>query len=510
MSNSLPSEKDARVRALTQAVYHEQADEAEMAELRALIEGSREAAWIYAQYMHLFAGLHWDKMHECAAAQSIQEPASSGGSAVLGFLGECFQQGVSFLSKSSVFSLLVAIGLPGLVLVVLAFGLFWQTPREARVAWQTSHAATIARTLDSSGTLGDSSTPLAVGSALAAGETISLARGVVEVAFADGARVILEGQTTLDVLGRNAGRLRMGRLSATVPPSAHGFAIDTPTAKVVDLGTNFGVRVASDQVAEAHVFGGKIEVSPAVPAGAPATPLRQLVAGEAARIHAAVDQTPRVEAISASSDEFVLRLPPEIPRPRGPPIDRLIASVVRRDGRGNNRAPIGPFDGRTPPLPSDAWGLRPGAMFYSDRLYVVRNIDEPLVGADYVRTFNSDKYDPSHRYDVTFPTNRGEVFAMVLLDDRAAKAAAERQAFVDRIALAFARPGSFFDTGYRVLVDDTPDGADHLFCAFGMTVPTTNAAGKPITYAFGGVPRSPNRYSHYVIAVLPQPPPARK
>ena len=44
-----------------------------------------------------------------------------------------------------------------------------------------------------------------------------------------------------DVVSRAAGRLSRGQLVATVPPSAKGFRVDTPSIAVVDLGTRFGL-----------------------------------------------------------------------------------------------------------------------------------------------------------------------------------------------------------------------------------------------------------------------------
>src|SRR5205085_4671235 len=56
--------------------------------------------------------------------------------------------------------------------------------------------------------------------------------------------------------------LTQGRMSANVPRQALGFTVETPSAKVVDLGTRFAVKVEADGTTEAHVFEGKIDVSP--------------------------------------------------------------------------------------------------------------------------------------------------------------------------------------------------------------------------------------------------------
>ena len=53
---------------------------------------------------------------------------------------------------------------------------------------------------------------------------------------------------------------RAGKLRATVPPHAHGFAIGTPKLDLVDLGTEFGVQVDEQQATEVHVFTGKVDL----------------------------------------------------------------------------------------------------------------------------------------------------------------------------------------------------------------------------------------------------------
>ncbi|MBN2022100.1 MAG: FecR domain-containing protein [Pirellulales bacterium] len=467
---------------------------------------------IYVRYMNLHAGLRWRVRQDGESGVGLSpETPRAARAPVLGFLGECVQQSTSFLARPMVFLAVAAIGLPGLLVLALALGILWQAPREAQVAWRQlpqPHVAMITRAYGG-GSRRAPGPSLSAGRVFAEGETISLERGLLEITFADGARVILEERATLEISNCNAGRLQIGRLAATVPDGAHGFTIDTPTARVVDLGTDFGVSVAADRTAEAHVFGGQIEVTPKTGAGSPAAPTRRLVTGEAARIRAAAaDQVPRIEAISASSDEFVRRFPdeePPIAQDRVPSTPRLVASVDRRDGARGNRAPIGEFGHQTDPLSSDASGLVLGAPVYSDRVYTVEMIDEPLVGADYVRAFNSDKFDANHRYDVTFSTARDQVFVVVLLDDRTEATPQRRQALVDRLVSPFARPGDFVDTGWDIDVDDGQE-LRHPLSAYGMTVPTKSASGNPITYSFVTSARMPQRASHFIIAVLPEPP----
>ena len=54
--------------------------------------------------------------------------------------------------------------------------------------------------------------------------------------------------------------LLSGIITATIPTSAIGFVVDTDTARVVDLGTAFGVSVGTDGTTDVCVFEGEVSV----------------------------------------------------------------------------------------------------------------------------------------------------------------------------------------------------------------------------------------------------------
>ena len=62
------------------------------------------------------------------------------------------------------------------------------------------------------------------------------------------------------------------------------FTINTPTATVTDLGTEFGVEVGESGVTAAHVFRGTVEVQPAADGDEPKWRVVQLVQNESVRI----------------------------------------------------------------------------------------------------------------------------------------------------------------------------------------------------------------------------------
>jgi hypothetical protein len=172
------------------------------------------------------------------------------------------------------------------------------------------------------------------------GHTYALAAGFLEITYASGARVILEGPATYEVDSVSSGVLSLGKLTALVEkkgelsgvkgertanptpsrsgteptaslaprpsaispfPSGRGagdeggshsrlstldsqlFSIRTPTAVVTDLGTEFGVAVGRDGTTTSHVFRGAVDLQLA--AGGGSVPRKVVVReNESARV----------------------------------------------------------------------------------------------------------------------------------------------------------------------------------------------------------------------------------
>lgn len=94
------------------------------------------------------------------------------------------------------------------------------------------------------------------------GQTLSMARGLMELEFGSGARVTLEGPASFTVDTAMSGTLSYGKLTAEVPEQAHGFTIMTPGGETIDLGTKFGLLVKRNGATETHVFEGEVIVQP--------------------------------------------------------------------------------------------------------------------------------------------------------------------------------------------------------------------------------------------------------
>lgn len=101
--------------------------------------------------------------------------------------------------------------------------------------------------------------PTAQGSQLGVG-TLALVEGMATLEFESGARVTLEAPATVEVLSKMHCRLIEGSVVADVPEPAHGFTVDAPAVKVVDLGTRFGVTANRFGNAQVIVFDGEVEV----------------------------------------------------------------------------------------------------------------------------------------------------------------------------------------------------------------------------------------------------------
>jgi hypothetical protein len=102
--------------------------------------------------------------------------------------------------------------------------------------------------------------PPRVGSALKPG-CLRLESGLAQVVFYRGARVVLEGPASLQLVSPNEAVLTAGRLLAEVPEPARGFRLRTDQVMVVDFGTAFGIE-ATPRRTEVHVFKGEVELRP--------------------------------------------------------------------------------------------------------------------------------------------------------------------------------------------------------------------------------------------------------
>jgi hypothetical protein len=237
---------------------------------------------------------------------------------------------------------------------------------------------------------------------LTPGQDIRLEAGRAEIQFDVGVQMVVEGPAHVRILGPLQARAFFGKITAHVDKNAHGFSIVTPQGKVVDLGTNFGLRIDGSGREEIAVFEGEVDIDyplahseysvpdrsaggarsgpPTLSTGCPpALPQtkRRLTAGEAVCVNRE-GELARLPAITNETFPRSVQVPPAHAS--------VIAAVA-----DNIR------------LPESAQfyevvhgGLEDGVQSYVDRTCKWRSVSaaglpDELRGADYVKTFNNDK-----------------------------------------------------------------------------------------------------------------------
>ncbi len=87
---------------------------------------------------------------------------------------------------------------------------------------------------------------------------IEFKSGLARIEFFSGVTLVVEGDSSLEIISPDEMRLIRGKLRVHVPPPAIGFQIHTPQGTVLDLGTEFALDVAGDH-SELHVIDGEVE-----------------------------------------------------------------------------------------------------------------------------------------------------------------------------------------------------------------------------------------------------------
>lgn len=87
-----------------------------------------------------------------------------------------------------------------------------------------------------------------------------LKEGYVRLTYEDGAEAVIEGPARFQIKGREELGLSYGQVYVHCPVSATGFTVSTPSMKVIDLGTEFGVKVSGVGSAQVHMLKGKASV----------------------------------------------------------------------------------------------------------------------------------------------------------------------------------------------------------------------------------------------------------
>jgi hypothetical protein len=147
------------------------------------------------------------------------------------------------------------------------------------------------------------SRPIATGQVVSLGDEFAIRSGFVELTYDTGAKVLLQGPTTYKVDAEDGGFLAVGKMTAKLGKmnrqkssfSRGLFTVKTPTAAVMDIGTEFGVEVDPKGNTTCAVFFGEVRMTRSV-AG--------LTTGEAKSLHKGEAAVVRVGAKEVTSQDY--------------------------------------------------------------------------------------------------------------------------------------------------------------------------------------------------------------
>lgn len=125
-------------------------------------------------------------------------------------------------------------------------------------------AAEVATLVDSIGAeWSDAESSMPVGARLLTEQKpMILSQGIIKVLYDNDVEVVLEGPAEFQIRSVKELSLKTGSLFTRVSDAGKGFTILTQHARIVDLGTEFGVSADTQNKTQLHVFKGKTTLKP--------------------------------------------------------------------------------------------------------------------------------------------------------------------------------------------------------------------------------------------------------
>lgn len=237
-----------------------------------------------------------------------------------------------------------------------------------------------------------------------AGDTISLDAGELEIHLHNGTVAVLKAPVVMQAVSLDRVWLLQGSIKVDVAQGAEGFAVETISADVIDLGTVFSVGVESNGT-NVIVFDGEVDLRYGEHSGEAGTTERgrskRFQAGEA--VHVSQDGT-LSRIINVNQSDFST----SDSRSSTAPLIKAVRDNIARDDMFS------------------FYEIVPGGMDEDQRSYVDRphewNGATPdgmpgyLVGGDYVKTFCNDKITEDLLIEVTISR---PAILFILFDKRA-------------------------------------------------------------------------------------------
>jgi hypothetical protein len=255
---SFPQNIDPQIWRLVNAVCEGTISEQEFRELELLLETDASARDFYIDFLKINAEISWlvsAKQHSTMdlgprvlAYSLMPKPNQSPGLGFLGGIGD-FLNHHSLLSFVSLFAIFV---------VTLLATTFWLTTQHpGKVPAEPEFIARITVMKDCQWS--QSAPQPTKMMSMQAGQKLILEKGIAQITYTNGAVVLLEGPASFTSDSEKSGFLSRGKLTARADTKeSRQFAILTPDARFVDLGTEFGVRIDDKGRAAVAVFAGKI------------------------------------------------------------------------------------------------------------------------------------------------------------------------------------------------------------------------------------------------------------
>jgi ferric-dicitrate binding protein FerR (iron transport regulator) len=320
-----------------------QLNEAGHARLQALLDADAECRRLYLEYLDLHARLLTHSSLGSGAMPStcpLEAPAQ--------------RRRTSSLPR---YALVAAGTLAASLLIQWSLG--WWRSNAAGVASSTEHPAMayVATLVQAAGCIWEGANqPRAAGARLALGE-LHLRKGVARIVADGGSALLLEGPVVLRLDSGTSATLLQGKVVFQADETAVPFDLHTPTATLVDFGTEYAVAVGPDGE-EVHVFDGEVQRMPNGEENG--VPVEQLMAGQARRYASTVQAPGR--PVPLDEQRFVRHLD-EAAEAGGDPTAGLLAyegfdykdaEAFRRKQANGGFGWDGPWDGfARPRLPGD-------------------------------------------------------------------------------------------------------------------------------------------------------------
>ncbi|MEX2171738.1 MAG: FecR domain-containing protein [Pirellulales bacterium] len=320
-------------------------------------------------------------------------------------------------------------------------------------------------------------------SRLSVGQVLVLQEGEAEIFFDQAVQLVVRGPASIEIRSPMEIFSPFGVISARVGETGKGFVIQTPTGRITDLGTEFGVAIGKKGTTDVAVFRGAVDLAYGMQDLNVNTRLFQ---GQA--LH--VDSNGSLRRLVAINNN-------RFPSIHGGPRNRTSGSSIFLDVDDNISQRLGAKFYRIVP-----GGLAEDVPAYVDRQHEWNGVDQSgipefLLGADYVMPFNEDKWAPT--LEVTLQIGQPAVL-FVFLTNKAHVPDWLKADFVDTgLKIGLDEHAEFSNPVYEV-ASGPGEKVDTIFSIWKREVPA------PTSITLGSVrqiPRSGWGYCMYGIAAIP-------